>query len=489
MGDSIITRSPSQDLNMLNRDKFFIGGQWVVPSTRDTIDVHNAGTGEVMGKVPAGGEKDIDAAVAAARAAFEGWSRTPVEKRAELLQKVSDGLKARSDEIAKTIAQEVGMPIKLAGRIQAGLPIANFANYAKLAPAFQFETRVGNSLVMREAVGVVGAITPWNYPLHQIALKVAPALAAGCTVVLKPSEIAPFNAFILAEVMEAAGVPKGVFNLVTGFGPTVGEALVKHPQVDMISFTGSTRAGKRISEVGAQTVKRIALELGGKSPSVILEDADLAAAVKGTVNGCYLNSGQTCTALTRMLVPQSKYDEVAKLAVEAAKAFTLGDPMLETTRLGPLSSQMQLDRVRSYIKKGIEEGAEVLTGGAEQPEGVPGGYFVKPTIFGKVKNSMAIAQEEIFGPVLAIIPYQDEEEAVRIANDTPYGLAGAVWSKDEARAQAVARRIRAGQVDVNGGAFNMNAPFGGFKQSGHGREAGVYGLEEFLEFRSLQLKG
>ncbi len=474
---------------MLNRDKFYIGGQWVAPSTRDTIDVHNAGTGEVMGKVPAGGEKDIDAAVAAARAAFEGWSRTPVDKRAELLQKVSDGLKARADEIAKTIAQEVGMPIKLAGRIQAGLPIANFANYAKLAPAFPFENRVGNSLVMREAVGVVGAITPWNYPLHQIALKVAPALAAGCTVVLKPSEVAPFNAFILAEVMQAAGVPKGVFNLVTGFGPTVGEALVKHPQVDMISFTGSTRAGKRISEVGAQTVKRIALELGGKSPSVILEDADLAAAVKGTVNGCYLNSGQTCTALTRMLVPQSKYEEAAKLAVEAAKAFTPGDPMLETTRMGPLSSKMQLDRVRSYINKGIEEGAEVLTGGAEQPEGVPGGYFVKPTIFGKVKNSMAIAQEEIFGPVLAIIPYQDEEEAVRIANDTPYGLAGAVWSKDEARAQGVARRIRAGQVDVNGGAFNMNAPFGGFKQSGHGREAGVYGLEEFLEFRSLQLKG
>ena len=474
---------------MLVRDKFFIGGQWVAPSTRDTIDVHNAGTGEVMGKVPAGGERDIDAAVAAARAALEGWSRTPVEKRAELLQKVSDGLKARADEIARTIAQEVGMPIKLAGRIQTGLPIANFANYAKLAPSCQFESRVGNSLVLREPVGVVGAITPWNYPLHQIALKVAPALAAGCTVVLKPSEIAPFNAFILAEVIEQAGLPKGAFNLVTGYGPSVGEALVKHPQVDMISFTGSTRAGKRISELGAQTIKRIALELGGKSPSVILEDADLAAAVKGTVNGCYLNSGQTCTALTRMLVPQSKYDEVAKLAVEAAKAFTLGDPMQEATRLGPLSSRMQLDRVRGYIRQGIEEGAEVLTGGPEQPEGVPGGYFVKPTIFGKVKNSMSIAQEEIFGPVLVIIPYRDEEEAVRIANDTPYGLAGAVWSKDEARAQAVARRIRAGQVDVNGGAFNMNAPFGGFKQSGHGREAGVYGLEEFLEFKSLQLKG
>jgi len=474
---------------MLIRDKLFIGGQWVAPSAKDTIDVHSAGTGEVMGKVPAGGERDIEAAAAAAHAALPGWSQTPADKRAEFLQKISDGLKARAEEIAKTIAQEVGMPIKLAGRIQAGLPIANFANYAKIAREFKYEERVGNSVVLKDPVGVVGAITPWNYPLHQIALKVAPALAAGCTVVLKPSEIAPFNAFILAEVMEAAGLPKGVFNLVTGFGPVVGEALVKHPRVDMISFTGSTRAGKRIAEVAAQQVKRVALELGGKSASVILEDADLAAAVKGTVNGCYLNSGQTCTALTRMLVPASKYDEAAKLAVEAAKGFTLGDPLQETTRLGPLSSQMQLDRVRSYIKKGVDEGAELLTGGADKPEGVPGGYFVKPTIFGKVKNSMTIAQEEIFGPVLAIIPYQDEEDAVKIANDSPYGLAGAVWSKDDAHAQKVARRIRAGQIDVNGGAFNMNAPFGGFKQSGHGREAGVYGLEEFLELKSLQLKG
>ena len=479
---------------MILRDKFFINGQWTAPSSAESIKVHNAGTGEVMGKVPAGGEKDVEAAVAAARGALEGWSATPAAKRAEYLQKISDGLKARAAELAATIAQEVGMPIKLAGRIQAGLPIANFANYAKILGDFSFEQKTGNSLVVREPVGVVGAITPWNYPLHQIALKVAPALAAGCTVVLKPSEIAPFNAFILAEVIEAAGLPKGVFNLVTGFGPAAGEALVKHPQVDMISFTGSTRAGKRISEVAAQTVKRVALELGGKSASVILEDADLAAAVKGTVNGCYLNSGQTCTALTRMLVPASKYDEAAKLAVEAAKGFTLGDPMSEATRLGPLSSQMQLDRVRSYIKKGVEEGAELLTGGADQPEGLAGGnlaggYFVKPTVFGKVKNSMTIAQEEIFGPVLSIIAYQGEEEAIRIANDSPYGLAGAVWSKDEARAQKVARRIRAGQVDVNGGAFNMNAPFGGFKQSGHGREAGVYGLEEFLEYKSLQLKG
>jgi aldehyde dehydrogenase (NAD+) len=475
---------------MLVRDRFFIGGQWVAPSGRETIDVHNAGTGEVMGRVPAGTEKDIDAAVAAARSAFESWSALAPDRRAEYLEKISAALKARADELAKTIAQEVGMPLKMAGRIQAGLPIANFANYAKLAKEFTFEQRVGNSLVVREPVGVVGAITPWNYPLHQITLKVAPALAAGCTVVLKPSEVAPFNAFILAEAAASAGLPKGVLNIVTGYGAAAGEALVKHPGVDMISFTGSTRAGKRISELAAQSVKRVALELGGKSASLILDDADLATAVKGTVNGCYLNSGQTCTALTRMLVPQSKYEEAAKIAAELAKGFTVGDPLAETTRLGPLTSKAQLERVRGYIRKGMDEGAELVAGGVEPPEGVPaGGYYVRPTVFGKVRNDMTIAQEEIFGPVLSIIPYKDEEDAIRIANDTMYGLAGAVWSKDEARAQRVARRIRAGQVDVNGGAFNMNAPFGGFKQSGHGREAGVYGLEEFLEYKSLQLKG
>jgi aldehyde dehydrogenase (NAD+) len=475
---------------MLTRDKFFIGGRWVAPSGNASIDVHNAGTGEVMGRVPAGGAKDVAAAVAAARGAFTAWSQTEPAKRAELLEKISAGLKSRSDELAKLIAQEVGMPLKMAGRIQAGLPIANFANYAKLLKEFSFEQKVGNSLVVREPVGVVGAITPWNYPLHQITLKVAPALAAGCTVVLKPSEVAPFNAFVLAEVMEAAGLPAGVINLVTGIGTEAGEALVSHPDVDMISFTGSTRAGKRISELAAQSVKRVALELGGKSASVILDDADLAAAVKGTVNGCYLNSGQTCTALTRMLVSEAQYPEAARMAAEAAKGFTVGDPLAETTRLGPLTSKAQLERVRGYIKKGQQEGAELLAGGAESPEGVPaGGYYVRPTVFGKVKNSMSIAQEEIFGPVLSIIPYKDEEDAIRIANDSPYGLAGAVWSKDEARAQRVARRIRAGQVDVNGGAFNMNAPFGGFKQSGHGREAGVFGLEEFLEYKSLQLKG
>ena len=473
---------------MPNHDKFYINGQWALPSTKEKIDVHNAGTGAVMGSVPAGGDKDIEAAVSAARAAFDAWSQTPAAKRAEYLGKISAGLKARAEELAKTIAQEVGMPIKMSARIQAGLPIMTFGNYAKMAGEFAFESQVGNSLVVRDPVGVVGAITPWNYPLHQIALKVAPALAAGCTVVLKPSEVAPFNAYILAEVIHEAGLPAGVFNMVTGLGPVVGEALVKHPQVDAISFTGSTRAGKRISGVAAQTVKRVTLELGGKSASVILADADLATAVKGTVGNCYLNSGQTCTAFTRMLVPEGKYEEAKALAAEAAKAYTPGDPMSESTRLGPLSSAMQLERVRGYITKALDEGAELVTGGADAPEGRSGGYYVKPTVFGQVQPKSTIGQEEVFGPVLSIITYKDEEDAIRIANDTIYGLAGGVWSADTAHAQKVARRLRAGQIDINGGPFNMSAPFGGFKQSGHGREAGVYGLEEFLEYKSLQLK-
>src|SRR6185503_640460 len=395
-------------MEMLLRNQLFIGGAWIAPSGKQTIEVHNAGNGEVMGRVPLGDDKDVERAVAAARSAFPSWSETPVETRAGYLEKIGLGLKARADELARLIAQEVGMPLKMAARIQAGLPIANFANFAKILREFKFEERVGNSLVVRDPVGVVGAITPWNYPLHQIALKVAPALAAGCTVVLKPSEVAPFNAFLLADVIESVGLPKGVFNLVTGTGAQAGEALVRHPGVDMISFTGSTRAGKRISELASRSVKRVALELGGKSASVILDDADIAAAVKGTVNGCYLNSGQTCTALTRMLVPESKYEEAARVATEVANTFKVGDPLAEATRLGPLTSAAQLERVRGYIRKGVQEGAELLVGGAEPPEGAPaGGYYVQPTVFGKVKNSMAIAQEEIFGPVLSIIAYRD----------------------------------------------------------------------------------
>jgi betaine-aldehyde dehydrogenase len=380
------------------------------------------------------------------------------------------------------------MPLKMAARIQAYLPQASFGLYAGLTPAFAFEEEVGNSRVTREAVGVVGCITPWNYPLHQIAAKVAPALAAGCTVVLKPSEVAPLNAYILADIIHGVGVPAGVFNLVTGTGAVVGEALVKHPEVDMISFTGSTRAGKRVAELAAGTVKRVALELGGKSAAVLLDDADFNAAVKSVLNSCFINSGQTCNALTRMLVPASSYEEVARLAAQTAATFNVGDPLGAEAKLGPLVSKAQQERVRAYIRKGIGEGAELLAGGADMPDGLSKGCYVKPTVFGRVQPGSTIAQEEIFGPVLSIIAYGDEDEAVRIANGTVYGLAAAVWSADGARAQAMAKRLRAGQVDVNGGTFNINAPFGGFKQSGRGRELGKYGLEEFLEFKSVQLR-
>lgn len=470
------------------RDRLYINGAWVAPHGKGTIDVHAAATEEVIARIPEGDADDAKAAVAAARAAFEGWAATSPGERAAFLAKIQEGMKSRAEEIGRTIAQEVGMPVKLATRIQAGSPTFTFGMYAKLAGDFKWEEKVGNSVVLREPVGVVACITPWNYPLHQIAAKVAPALAAGCTVVLKPSEVAPVNAFILAEIIDSVGLPKGVFNLVTGYGPVVGEALAKHPSVDMVSFTGSTRAGKRVSELAAETVKRVALELGGKSASIVLDDADLAAAVKGTVSACFLNSGQTCSAHTRLLVPESRYAEAAKLAAEEAQKYTVGDPFAESTKLGPLVSAQQRERVQKYIRKGVEEGAELLAGGPDAPEGLAKGYYVKPTVFGKVSPKSTIAQEEIFGPVLSIITYRDEADAVRIANDTPYGLAGGVWSKDEAHAMRVAKRLRTGQVDINGGPFNMFAPFGGYKQSGHGRELGKYGLEEFLEFKAVQLK-
>jgi aldehyde dehydrogenase (NAD+) len=472
---------------MQNRDQLYIDGRWTAPAGSKTIAVVSPSTEEPIGRVPEGSPQDVDAAVAAARAAFDGWAATPPAERAGFLAKIHEGLKARADEIGRTIASEVGMPLKLAVRIQAGSPVYTFSMYAKMLADFQFEARVGNSIVLREPIGVVGAITPWNYPLHQIAAKVAPALAAGCTVVLKPSEVAPLNAFILAEVVHAAGLPKGVFNLVTGYGPVVGEAIARHPQVDMVSFTGSVRAGKRVAELGAQSVKRVTLELGGKSAAIVLDDADLGLAVKGTVNACFLNTGQTCSAHTRLLVPESRYEEAARLAVEAAGSFTVGDPFGDA-RLGPVTSKSQLERVRGYIAKGVAEGAELLAGGADAPEGLARGWYVRPTVFGRVDPKSTIAQEEIFGPVLAIITYRDEDDAVRIANDTIYGLAGGVWSKDEERAKRVARRLRTGQVDINGGPFNMQAPFGGYKQSGRGRELGRPGLEEYLEYKSLQLK-
>ncbi len=469
------------------RDKIYINGRWIPSLSSRTLAVINAATEETMGQVPDGTVEDVAAAVAAARDAFDAWATTPVETRAGYLEKISAGLTARTDEIARSIAGEVGMPLKMSQRIQAGLPPLVMASYAKLVREYQFEEKIGNSLVVHEPVGVVGCITPWNYPLHQVVAKVAPALAAGCTVVLKPSEIAPLTAFMLAEIIDGVGLPAGVFNLVCGTGAVVGEALARHADVDMISFTGSTRAGKRVSELAAATVKRVALELGGKSASVILDDADFTKAVRATVNACFLNSGQTCTAHTRLLVPAARYTEAAKLAVEAAQAFTLGDPLASDTKLGPLISDTQRERVRGYIRKGIAEGAELLLGGPDAPAGLAKGYYVQPTVFGRVTEDMTIAQEEIFGPVISILTYKDEDDAVRLANSTVYGLAGAVWSQDEARANRVARRMRTGRVDINGGAFNMLAPFGGYKQSGHGRELGRYGLEEFLEVKSIQL--
>jgi acyl-CoA reductase-like NAD-dependent aldehyde dehydrogenase len=469
------------------KDKIFIGGEWVEPQGSDTIAVVNSTTEETMATIPACTPEDADLAVRAARDAFESWSQTSREERAGYLAAISAGLGERSDEIAATISQELGMPLTLSRIIQAGLPIGQFGAMPGLMEEVAWEEEIGNSRVLREPAGVLGAITPWNYPLNQIAAKVAPALAAGCTVVLKPSEVVPVNAFILAEVVEAAGLPAGVFNLVTGTGPVVGEAIAGHPGVDMVSFTGSTRAGRRVSELASATVKPVAMELGGKSPNVILDDADLSKAIPDGVGKCYLNSGQTCSALTRMLVPREKLAEAEELAKAAAEAFTPGDPFEDSTRLGPLVSEVQRERVRGYIEKGEAEGAKLVTGGAASPEGLERGYFVRPTVFSGVTPEMTIAQEEIFGPVLAIQPYDGEDDAVRIANDTVYGLAGGVWSGDQERAISVAKRIRTGQIEINGGAFNPLAPFGGYKQSGHGRENGRYAIEELLQVKSLQL--
>ncbi|HWD51387.1 MAG TPA: aldehyde dehydrogenase family protein [Acidimicrobiales bacterium] len=469
------------------RDRLFIGGEWVPSAGTGTLDVIDSTTEQVMGTIPEGSTKDVDLAVAAAREAFPAWAATPVKERTELLTRVSQELSARMDELADLIAHEVGMPLVLSQLVQMGLPIGTFASMAQVAADFTWEQTAGNSVIVREPIGVVGAITPWNFPLNQIAAKVAPALAAGCTVVLKPSEVAPLNAFVLAEIFEQVGLPAGVFNLVSGVGPVVGEAIAAHPDVDMVSFTGSTRAGKRVSELASATVKRVALELGGKSANVILDDADLAKAVPDGVQKCYLNSGQTCSALTRMLVPRERLSEVEQLAVAAAEAFTPGDPFDPSSRIGPLVSGIQRDRVRNLIDKGVGEGATLLTGGAEAPEGLPVGFFVRPTVFSGVTRDMTIAQDEIFGPVLSIIPYDTEEEAIDIANDTDYGLAGGVWSGDPEHAKAVARQLRAGQIEVNGGGFNPMAPFGGYKQSGNGREYGSFGLEEFLEVKAMQL--
>ena len=472
-------------------DKVYINGKWVTPQGQDkAIEVFDSTNEQVMATIPSCNAKDVDAASKAAAAAFLTWSALDVEERAKYMNRIGDGIAARMDELATAISRETGMTKFLSQMIQVGLPINSFKQAAIVAEKFEYSHELGSSLVVREPIGVVGCITPWNYPLHQITAKVAFAMAAGCTVILKPSEIAPIDAFILAEIIDEIGLPAGVFNLVTGTGPVVGEALAAHPSVDMISFTGSTRAGRRVSQVAAETVKKVALELGGKSANIIcadLDEATFAKAVSSGVGGAFLNSGQTCLALTRMLVPRSRLAEAETLAGAAASAMIVGDPFEKTTALGPLASAAQRDRVNGYIQKGIDEGAKVVVGGVGVPEGCTTGYYVKPTVFSNVTNSMTIARDEIFGPVLSIIAYDNEEEAIQIANDTVYGLSGAVWAADKDKAIAIARRIRTGQIAVNGGAFNINAPLGGYKQSGVGREYSEYGFEEFLEIKSMQL--
>jgi acyl-CoA reductase-like NAD-dependent aldehyde dehydrogenase len=477
----------THDAEPIVRDQLYIGGEWVDPLGDGALEVIDSTTEQVMGRVPEGTPADVDRAVAAARAAFDVWSQVPAFDRAQACLGIGMKLAERGEEIAALVSREVGMPIELSAQIQAGLPTMSFMAQPELVEQTAWEEQVGNSLIVREPVGVVGCITPWNYPLHQLAAKVAPALAAGCTVVAKPSEITPLNAFVLAEIIDSLGLPPGIFNLVPGVGPVVGEAMAAHPGIDMISFTGSTRAGKRVSEVASATVKRVALELGGKSPNVILDDADLMKAVPDGLGKCFLNSGQTCSALTRMLVPRERLAEAEQIAAGTLPHFAVGDPLQPGHTMGPLVSEAQRERVRDYIRKGREEGAKVVAGGEDPPEGLGEGYFVQPTIFSEVTPEMTIAQEEIFGPVLVLMPYDDEEDAVRIANDTVYGLAGGVWSGDEERARRVARRIRTGQVEINGAAFNPLAPFGGFKQSGHGRELGKFGLEEFLETKAIQV--
>jgi aldehyde dehydrogenase (NAD+) len=459
----------------------------VSPSTDARIPVENPATERVVAHVPEAGPVDVDRAVAAARAAFDGWAVTEPARRAGYLAALRDGLADRREELARLITAEMGAPARIAGGLQVDLPLQIIDAYLELLSGPDRPERIGGSMVYREPVGVVGAITPWNYPVHQAVAKIAPALAAGCTVVHKPSEVAPLSAYLLAEIVESAGLPPGVYNLVSGLGPVAGEALAAHPDVDMISFTGSTRAGRRVAAVAAETVKRVALELGGKSANLLLPDADHPVAVKVGVANCFLNGGQTCTALSRMLVHRSRYEEAVERAAEVAAGYRVGDPTDPGTRLGPLVSAAQRQRVLDHLRRAVAEGARVATGGPDAPGLPEPGYYLAPTVLADVAPDSGAAQEEIFGPVLSILPYQDEDDAVRIANRSRYGLSGGVWSADPDRALAVARRLRTGQVDINGARFNPLAPFGGYKQSGVGREHGRHGLAEFQEVKAVQL--
>ncbi|CAM5321466.1 MULTISPECIES: aldehyde dehydrogenase family protein [Streptomyces] len=461
---------------MKAHDGMYIDGAWRPAAGQDVIEVVNPADEQVLGTVPAGTAADVDAAVRAARAALPGWAATPPAERAARLTALRDVLDARRDEIATTVTAELGAPLKFSQAVHAAVPIAVAGSYAQLAGTYAFEEKVGNSTVHHEPIGVVGAITPWNYPLHQIVAKAAPALAAGCAIVVKPAENTPLVAQLFAEAVHEAGVPAGVFNLVTGLGPVAGQALAEHPGVDLVSFTGSTAVGRRIASVAGAAVKKVALELGGKSANVVLPGADLAKAVNVGVANVMSNSGQTCSAWTRMLVHRDQYGEAVELAAQAAAKY--GE------RIGPVVSARQQERVLGYIEKGVAEGARLVAGGPRAPR--EKGYYVSPTVFADVDPGMTIAQEEIFGPVLSILRYEDEEDALRIANGTVYGLAGAVWAADEEQAVAFARRMDTGQVDINGGRFNPLAPFGGYKQSGVGRELGAHGLAEYLQTKSLQ---
>ena len=466
-------------------DKHYYDGAWQKPTGSETIAVVSSATEQEVARVPRGTAEDVDRAVKAAKRAFESWSRLPVEERAQWLEKLSAAMKTRVPQIAEAIAHEVGTAIGFATKVQAEFPIMMIGMNAKFIREAKLEEELGNSLIIKEPVGVVGCVTPWNYPLHQVVCKIAPGLAAGCTVVLKPAELAPLSAFALAEAAHEIGLPKGVLNIVSGSGRVVGEAIVAHPDVDMVSFTGSLAAGRRIASVAGDGIKKVCLELGGKSAFVVIDDAPFDKAIPAGVNNCMQNSGQTCSAWTRMIVPRAKQDEAIELAKAQLAKLTLGDPFDKNTRLGPLASAGQRDTVLNYIEQGKKDGATLIAGGG-RPSSLSKGYYVEPTIFANVDNKMTIAQEEIFGPVLSIIPYDSEAQAIAIANDSDYGLAGGVWAGTQERALKVAKQLRTGQVDINGGRFNALAPFGGYKKSGIGREIGPLAIEEFFQLKSIQ---
>jgi aldehyde dehydrogenase (NAD+) len=465
--------------------KFFIDGNWVAPAGRRELNVINPATEQTVGHILLGTAEDVNAATAAAKRAFETFSQTTREERIDLFERILKAFEPHMQRLARAISDEMGAPMKLALNSQAASGPSHFAATLDALKDFEFEEQIGSTRLRREPVGVCGLITPWNWPINQIACKVAPALAAGCTVVLKPSEIAPLSAHVFAEILEEAGVPKGVFNMIDGDGPTVGEAISRHPDIDMVSFTGSTRAGVLVAKAAADTVKRVSQELGGKSANIILEDADLNAAIKQGVISMMSNTGQSCNAPSRMLVPAKVYDEAVKIAKSVAERSVVGDPQANGVTMGPVANRTQFEKIQRLLEQGIAEGAQVVTGGPGRPEGIDKGFFIKPTIFSNVNNSMTIAREEIFGPVLVMIPYQTEEEAVKIANDTVYGLSGYVYSGNIDHARRIASKLRVGMVHLNGASTDANAPFGGYKQSGNGREWGREGLKEFLEVKAM----